>query len=216
MNEPIEDGVGDSGVGETGIPLRYRDLGDHQSGRMTEAVVEDFEQVLGLVEGGRIAQPVVEDKQVGTGQFSYELLSDFWLREQVQQAGSTEIAGRETHSAGRLAKGRSEERLAYTRGSEDKQIKLAGNPVALGQFENKAAVQAAGGRQVEVFETGRKGEVGNFDPAFEAAIAAAGYLEIDQDGKAFFEGEINVFGVVELLFQSRPESRQAQQGEAFE
>ena len=81
----------------------------------------------------------------------------------MQQAGGTEIAGRETHSAGRLAKGRSEERLAYTRGSEDKQIKLAGNPVALGQFENKAAVQAASGRQVEVFEAGRKGEVGNFD-----------------------------------------------------
>ena len=37
-----------------------------QGGRMTEAVVQDFEQVLGLVEGGRIAQPVVKDKQVGT------------------------------------------------------------------------------------------------------------------------------------------------------
>ena len=146
MNEAIEDGVSDGRIGEAGVPFRDRDLGNSQSGQTAKAVIQDFEQVFSLVDGGRIAQPVVKDEQVGLREVIQQFL--MWrgvsLSHCCQQAGSAEIADRVAQSAGRLTQGGGQERFSDAGWAEDEQVEVVGDPIALSQFKDQAAVEAAG------------------------------------------------------------------------
>ena len=78
MYQAVENGIPERGVGNTAMPIGHRDLGDHHGGTAPIAVVQDFEQVCGLGAGERVAQPVVEDEQRGTGQGAQQLGIRTW------------------------------------------------------------------------------------------------------------------------------------------
>ena len=65
VNEPVEDGVGQGRVGDAAVPVGDGDLGDNHGGGAAVAVVEDLQQIAGLRARQRVAQPVVEDEQMG-------------------------------------------------------------------------------------------------------------------------------------------------------
>jgi hypothetical protein len=43
MNKPIEDGIGDCGIGKADMPLGNRHLGGHQRRGAVVPIVQDFE-----------------------------------------------------------------------------------------------------------------------------------------------------------------------------
>jgi len=73
VDEAVENGVRKGGIGDAGVPITHRDLGGDQGGGAAVTVVEDLEQVFGLGAGERVAEPVVEDEQVGAGQGTEQL-----------------------------------------------------------------------------------------------------------------------------------------------
>ena len=95
VDEAVKDRIGEGGVGDAGVPVLDRDLGGDQGSAAAVTIVEDLEQVFGLGAGERVAEPVVEDEQVGAGQGPQQLgigavsLSEF---ERLQQAGSAQVA----------------------------------------------------------------------------------------------------------------------------
>jgi hypothetical protein len=81
------------------------------------------------------------------------------------------------------------------------------DPVDLGQFEDRAAIQAAGGGTIEVFDRSWHGEVSGLEQALDAVVMAAQAFLIDQERQAFFEGKWRILGIVLLLAQAIPKSR---------
>ena len=64
---------------------------------------------------------------------------------------------------------------------------MAVDPLTLRQLQNLAPVEAASGRQVEVFYGGRNWEAGRLDAATQAVVGPAGGLNVDQQAETFFE-----------------------------
>ncbi len=73
VDETIEDGVGQGGVGEAGMPGVDGKLGGDEGGALTVAIVEDFQDVAGLGDGERIAEPVVENEELDAPERVQEL-----------------------------------------------------------------------------------------------------------------------------------------------
>ena len=73
VNDAVQDGVCQGGVGNAQVPVGHRDLAGEESGTMSEAIVKDFEQILGIWDGDGIAHPVVEDQEAGSGQGTQEI-----------------------------------------------------------------------------------------------------------------------------------------------
>jgi hypothetical protein len=67
VDKTVENGIGQSGVWESGMPIRDGDLSGDDRGGSPEAVVEYFEQVLRRGEWDRIAQPVIKDQDIDPG-----------------------------------------------------------------------------------------------------------------------------------------------------
>ena len=68
VDEAVEDGIREGGVGNAEMPVSDRDLSGHQGGRAAIAVIEDLKQVPSLGAGQGVAEPVIEDKQPSAGQ----------------------------------------------------------------------------------------------------------------------------------------------------
>lgn len=68
MDQTIENGIGQGGIGEAGMPVLQRDLGGHQGRSPAVAVVDDLQQIPSLAGGQGIPQPVVEDEKRQPGQ----------------------------------------------------------------------------------------------------------------------------------------------------
>ena len=60
VDESVEDGIGERGVGHGLVPLFNRELAGHDGGSRGVAVVEDFKQMPLRVGGERMEAPVVE------------------------------------------------------------------------------------------------------------------------------------------------------------
>ena len=67
MYEAVEDGVGERGVAQVGMPLVDGKLAGDEGGGALVAVVEDVEQVAHGLVGERREPEVVDDEQVDAG-----------------------------------------------------------------------------------------------------------------------------------------------------
>src|SRR5437660_2843232 len=72
VEQAVEDGVGQGGVGARGVPVVRRELADDHGGAELAAVLDDLEQVAGLLGGGGGEQEVVEDQERDLGQLSQQ------------------------------------------------------------------------------------------------------------------------------------------------
>ena len=73
----------------------------------------------------------------------------------MQEAGGALVADIEVVAAGGVGESAGQEGLADAGRAEDEDVEVLVDPLALGQLENEAAVQATRGREVEVFDGGR-------------------------------------------------------------
>ena len=64
VNEAVENGVGDGGVGDNFVPVIDRYLAGDDGGTTLVPVIDDLEKVAALVTGERSYSPVVEDEQL--------------------------------------------------------------------------------------------------------------------------------------------------------
>jgi len=99
--------------------------------------------------------------------------------------------------------------LAGAGRAKHQDVQAAMDPLALRQFENEAARKPAPGREVQVFQAGRQGEAGSFDPAAQAVVLAAQAFAVDHHPQAVFEGEFGILGIALLLLQRGLETCQA-------
>ena len=68
MDEAIEDGVGDGGVGDDLVPVLDRHLAGDDGRAALMAVVDDLEEIAPLFAGERGEPPIVEDEEIDARQ----------------------------------------------------------------------------------------------------------------------------------------------------
>jgi hypothetical protein len=87
---------------------------------------------------------------------------------------------------------------------------VAGDPDTLGEFKHKAAIEPTCGRQVEIFDRGGLGETGQADSALNAPVVAVSAFQVHQESQSFFESQIAVLWIAQLLQEAFPERRQVE------
>lgn len=73
VDETVQDGVRQSWVLEPFMPGRYRRLAGQQGRFVPEAVIEDVDDLSGLIRRHGITEPIVDDEQVPFGELCGKL-----------------------------------------------------------------------------------------------------------------------------------------------
>jgi len=73
MHQPIEDGVGEGGIADRGVPLLDGDLAGDDGGAALISIVDDLEQIAAVGVGHRRHGQIVKDEDLGLGQGLHEL-----------------------------------------------------------------------------------------------------------------------------------------------
>ena len=68
VHEAVEDGVGDGRVGDQLVPVLDGELAGHDRRASAVAVIDDLQQIAGLILADRGEAPVVEDQQIDARQ----------------------------------------------------------------------------------------------------------------------------------------------------
>ncbi len=113
---------------------------------------------MGLGAGQGITQPIVEDQELDSNKGVEEFgVGTVGVGEGglVQETGSAQIADGKVVTTGRMGKGRGQEGFADAGRAQNEDIEMATDPFTLGKLEDETAVDAAGGRKIEVFDGGR-------------------------------------------------------------
>ena len=136
--------------------------------------------------------------------------------ELLEQAGCAVVANREVSTAGRISKGASQKSFPSPRRARDNCIEVAFNPGAVSQFKDETAIQAAAGREIQVFGQGQEGKSGRMDTALDAPVSSASAFQINQQSKTLFESQLGKLRVVKLFLKAFSEGGQEQLGKFIE
>ena len=64
VHEPVQDGVGDGGIGDHLMPALDRELAGHDGAAASMSIVDDLEEVAALIRCQVGEAPVIEDQQL--------------------------------------------------------------------------------------------------------------------------------------------------------
>ncbi len=65
VDQAIEDGVGQRGISDLGMPFIHRELSGHEGGTEAMTVFEEFQEVSTVFIGQEDESPIVQDDQIG-------------------------------------------------------------------------------------------------------------------------------------------------------
>ena len=205
VDDTVQDGVGEGRGGEPIMPVGHRDLGGQGGGSAFVAVVNDLQQVLGLGFGERVAQPVVDDEELGLGQDVQELrIRAFGMGQGqfLEQPRALKIADREPVAAGSLTQRTGEVGFPGAGRAGDDQVMFLPDPLALGQSQDLAAVQAPARSKVQVLDDGRFPEAGHPHSPGLFSLLTQAPLPVEQQPEALLEGQLPVLAAFHLLPQT--------------
>ena len=75
MNQTVQDGIGQCGIRNAVMPIGNGNLAGDQGGRMSEAIIQDFKNILRVLDGEGIAHPVIEHEQIDACQRTQQVRS---------------------------------------------------------------------------------------------------------------------------------------------
>ena len=136
MHQAVEDGIGEGGVADHGVPFLDRQLTGREGGAPSVAVFEDFQQVTALFGGQFDQAPVIEDEELGPRQGVDEFgvapvpLGDGQV---LEESGQAQVEGGVALPAGAVRQGAGEPGFTDAGGAGDEDIEAVTDPLAGGQ-----------------------------------------------------------------------------------
>ena len=106
VNEAVEDGVGECWIADHVMPAIDRHLAGDERRRVIEAILDDFEQVAGLLRGEGFRPPIIQDEQFDPAEaFEQLAISPVATRqgESTKEAWNTLVKDGDILPAGLLA-----------------------------------------------------------------------------------------------------------------
>ena len=68
VNESVQDRIRKSRIRNAPVPLGNRDLCRNEGGGVAKAVIEDFQNILCILDGNGIPHPIIKDQQAAASQ----------------------------------------------------------------------------------------------------------------------------------------------------
>ncbi len=205
VHHPVEDGVGQGGVADGGVPLRHRQLADDGDRRSPVAPVHQFQQIVAVDRLQRSQPEVVDDDQLHRAEPLHdpeELTGGARLCEQLQQRRHPQIAHAAVEQACGVTDGARQVGLSAAARPGDQQVLAAPDPVALAELGDLSPLQVASVAVVHIVERRRHPEPGGPDQPLLAALPAALDLVIHQQRQPLGERKIVVgAGLLHLMLQ---------------
>src|SRR6202163_581566 len=193
VHDAIEDGVGQRGIVEEGIPMFDRQLTGDQRRFAGGAIVKQFEQISTVGLADRCEAPIVEDEQIDSGellQAAAEATVAVGNAQFFEQAAEASVEDGKALATRGLAQRTGEPGLAETGGAGDEDVVSGANPVGAGEAGELTSIEAAGTGGVEILNTSVGIlELGLFEQTFQAPRIAPGEFAIHEQAEAVFEGE---------------------------
>lgn len=87
----VENGVGQGGIGNAAMRIRNGGLCGNEGGGMSEAIIEDFKNVLCVLGGDGIPHPIIEEQQAAFGEPRRVLVREPSLRTWLKVCSATYI-----------------------------------------------------------------------------------------------------------------------------
>jgi len=157
VDEAVEDGVGVSGIAYQLMPALDGKLARDDGGTPAVTVVEYLQHVVTSCGIERLEPPVVENEQIGASERAQQALVAAVAAskcEVCEEPGNALVEHRAIVAAGLVTKGRSKPALADTSRSQDEQIGVLLDPLALRELAELAAVEAARRLVVDILDAG--------------------------------------------------------------
>ncbi len=108
VDQSIQDGIGQRGISDLGMPFIHRELSGHEGGTEAVTAFEEFQEVPALFVGRGGQTPIVQSDQIGFSKGGQELgiaPVPFGDLEVLEETGETEIADRVSLSTGFVGQG---------------------------------------------------------------------------------------------------------------
>ena len=173
VDQAVQDGIGQGGVPDLGVPFICWELSGHKGGTEAVTVFEDFQEVPALFfsQGGQT--PIVQGDQIGFGEGGQELgiaSVPFGELEVLEETVKAEITDRVALSTGFVGQGTGQEGFTASGGAGNENIVVLIHPVAGTQLGDQG------------FCPGREGGGSRYPPG--PLVVAAG-----PDGDGFSAGD---------------------------
>lgn len=153
------------------------------------ALLEEFEEVEALLVGQAMGAPVVEDKELDAGELvdqSREPAIEAGGGHVVEETRHAGIGDGLVHARGLMGEGASQPGLSRAGLASEDDLLMGLEPATLGKREDLAAVEAAGGREVDVFHAGvGEAHLRIPEPVGEAFVGAMGRLAVEHQAEPF-------------------------------
>ena len=155
VNDAIQDGVGQSGIPDQGMPAVHRDLAGDQSGAAAVAVFDDFKHVAALLGAERFEAPIIEDQQLDAAEGAHQpgiAAVAAGQREVGEQLWDALIEHRAVVAARLVAEGTSQPAFADPGRPFDNQVLRLVDPATGDQGLEQRSVETAGGAIIDVLD----------------------------------------------------------------
>ena len=202
VDEPVEDGIGDSGVGDGFVPGGHRELTGDDGGACAVAVVEDLQElvVLAILDLGHT--PVVDEEESSLGDFlkqAREAAVCLGQGEAAEEFGCIEVDRPVALPTRLVCQGAGHKGLAASSGACDDDVLVVGDPVAGGEMLYLGTPESPAVPEVEVLDGGGLFQPGVCQPGCQGPVLLPYPLAFDQHGEAFLEAELGNSGTGPLL-----------------
>lgn len=205
VNEAVEDGIGEGGIAEVGVPAIDGELAGDEGGAFVVTILQEFEQITLMRIGKRGESEVIDDQELGLGEVLEQetfLAQRIGFGEFLDKAWQAQIAHTDLVLAGVMGERAGEIAFANAGGSNDQHIEALFDPTEVGELRQNTFVQAAWSALIDVFEAGVL--LRQFGPTQTLCIAIVGALQllmIEQQGEAFVEAQISDRGLCLLSLE---------------
>jgi hypothetical protein len=173
VHEAVQNGVGISGVANDLMPGGQRKWGGDDRRSAAVSLLEDFEQIVTGAGVERFEAEVVENEQIGSAEgfdearmaavASGERQVFAELRPAMIEDGSIVATGLLAHGAGEPA-------LADAGRTDQGEIVVGVDPIALGELLEQGAIEPTGGAIVDVFDACPLAQFGGAQPGRQAFV----------------------------------------------
>ena len=219
MDQAVQNGVSDRGIGNDLVPLVDGKLAGHEGGSLAVAVVEDLQQVAIRFAGDARNAQIIDDQQGGTrhlleqGQEAAVGLGGLQCTEEL---GRVIVEGPVSIPAGLVAQGAGQVGFADASRAGDEAVALFLDPLGSAELLDLRSLEAAWVTIINVLQTGRDFELCLLEARRERAVLFPTPLPFDQQAQASFKIQLGDLGLTALFFQGRSQAVQVQGVELFQ
>src|SRR5665213_3123531 len=216
VDEPVQDGVGDRGIGDHLVPVLNGELAGHDGTAATMSIVDDLQEVSALIQRQVGETPVIEDQQLdardGLEQACMPAVTACECQG-IEQPWQAMIKNRAIVAARRVCQRASDPTFTDAGRTNDDQVLMLIDPVSGSELGEQRLVEPARRLHIDVLDDGVLSKAGELQSTDKPLVLAFDRLAVDEHGEPFLEGKCGYIWLSSLFFEPLRHAGEAERNE---